>query len=108
MSDECKDLINKLLEVNSDRRLDASKAVQHAWFKKFSETEDQTSLLSDGLINRLKEYKGNSSLKKTLTNMMVKMASVNEVGELRASFMAIDTDGSGQISASELYECLKK
>jgi Ca2+-binding EF-hand superfamily protein len=31
--------------------------------------------------------------------MMVKMASSKEVGELRTSFMAIDTDGSGQISA---------
>jgi Ca2+-binding EF-hand superfamily protein len=40
--------------------------------------------------------------------MMVRMASANEVSELRASFMAIDTDGSGQISASELFECLKK
>ena len=40
--------------------------------------------------------------------MMVKMASANEVGELRASFMVIDTDGSGQISASELFECLNK
>ena len=40
--------------------------------------------------------------------MMVKMASSKEVGELRTSFMAIDTDGSGQISAQELSECLNK
>ena len=41
-------------------------------------------------------------------NIMVKMASENEVKDLRAQFQAIDEDGTGMILASELAEVLKK
>ena len=41
-------------------------------------------------------------------NIMVKMASENEVKELSAQFQAIDEDGTGMILASELAEVLKK
>ena len=35
-------------------------------------------------------------------NVLVKMATEEEVGELRAQFQAIDKDGTGMILASEL------
>ena len=37
-------------------------------------------------------------------NILVKMASEDEVKELRAQFQAIDKDGTGLILASELSE----
>lgn len=41
-------------------------------------------------------------------NMLVKMASEDEVRELRATFQEIDKDGSGFILATELADVLKK
>ena len=41
-------------------------------------------------------------------NILVKMASEEEVKELRAQFQAIDTDGTGLILASELAAIVQK
>ena len=35
ISDECKDLIRNLLNVNVSKRFDGQKALNHAWFSKF-------------------------------------------------------------------------
>ena len=41
-------------------------------------------------------------------NLLVKMASEDEVKDLRKQFQAIDKDGSGMILASELAEIIRK
>ena len=41
-------------------------------------------------------------------NILVKMATEDEVKDLRAQFQAIDEDGTGMILASELAAILQK
>ena len=41
-------------------------------------------------------------------NMLVKMASDDEVKELRSQFQELDKDGSGMILATELADVISK
>lgn len=81
VSDEAKDLITKLLCKDIKKRLTASKALEHPWFKsteKFAELK-----LDPHVMNTLKEYKGISKLKKEALNVLVKAMNESEIEHLR-------------------------
>ena len=106
ISNECKDLISKLLVVDPKKRLNGQQALNHPWFKLTRTGIDGEKKIgvkvSDDVINRLRSFKGVSKFKRAAMNILVKMASEEEVQELRAQFQAIDKDGTGMIKASEL------
>ena len=112
VSSECKELISKLLVTNSKKRLTGKEALNHPWFKKVLQkgtTDKKLEVpISDEVITRLRDFKGVSKFKRAAMNILVKMASEDEVKELRAQFQAIDEDGTGMIKASELADILKK
>jgi Ca2+-binding EF-hand superfamily protein len=54
--------------------------------------------LDRNALENLKKYKGVSHLKRAAMNILVKMASEEEVAELTQAFKRIDTDNSGYIS----------
>jgi len=58
------------------------------------------------VVSRLRSFKGESTFKKAAMNLLVKTATEEEVKDLRSQFQAIDTDGTGLIKASELYDVL--
>ena len=114
ISRECKDLIKKLLVVEPKDRIKGKDVLKHKWFTSF---ELNTSLRheSDGsaqidmdVLNRLKQFKGVSTLRKAALNMMVKMIDDHEVEALKEQFREIDQDGTGMIKASELASVLRK
>jgi len=90
VSSECKDLITKLLVANPKKRISGKDALSHPWFKKALNKggSDQKigTPISDDVINRLRSFKGVSKFKRAAMNIMVKMASENEVKELSAQF----------------------
>ena len=90
VSSECKDLITKLLVANPKKRLTGKEALNHAWFKKVMKAGEGDKKIgvpiSDDVINRLRSFKGVSKFKRAAMNILVKMASEDEVKELRAQF----------------------
>ena len=90
VSSECKDLISKLLVANPKKRLTGKEALGHAWFKKvLSKTEGETKIgvkISSDVIDRLRSFKGVSKFKRAAMNILVKMATEDEVKDLRAQF----------------------
>ena len=89
VSDECKDLIRKLLVLNQKKRLDGAQALKHPWFTKYgkaSSTPAGEHKISDEVVNRLKSFKGESTFKKAAMNLLVKTATEDEVHDLRAQF----------------------
>ena len=86
VSNECKDLITKLLVANPKKRISGKDALSHPWFKKALNKTGETKIgtpISDDVINRLRSFKGVSKFKRAAMNIMVKMATENEVKELR-------------------------
>jgi len=60
------------------------------------------------VLNRLKSFKGVSTLRKAALNMMVKMIDDSELEDLKEKFREIDEDGTGMIKAHELANVLRK
>lgn len=76
-SEESKDLITKLLEVDPEKRYSAAQALQHPFFKTNLKKEEKVKTaagLNVNTINRLRSFRGQSKLKRAAMTMMVKMA----------------------------------
>ena len=60
VSDECKDLITKLLVGKQSKRLSGSDALKHPWFKIFNETSGKATdvKISHDVLGRLRSFKG--------------------------------------------------
>lgn len=108
VSDECKNLIRQLLEIDPSKRLTGSQALLHPWFERFEEEQVSSDLLEYNwnVIERLRKFRGVSHLKKALLNQLVKMADDKDIHELRVSFQSMDKDGTGFISVAELTEAV--
>ena len=50
----------------------------------------------------MSSFRGVSTFKKAVMNLLVKMSTEEEMEPLRAQFQIIDKDGTGLIEASEL------
>lgn len=95
-------MIKNLLTVNSSKRFDGNKALHHKWFEKFAPHQDiakEVDNLNQNVLKNLKGYKGVSHLKRRVMNMLIKMATDKEIGELTAYFQEIDKNGTGTIDA---------
>lgn len=111
VSEEGKNLIRKMLVVDPDHRITPTMALKDVWFTKNksgdTKGEAEKGNLDPDIFNKLKEYKGVSTLKKVALNILVKMtADSKDVEQLREAFMKIDKDSTGYISPQELKSAL--
>ena len=87
LSNECKDLIRKMIVVERTRRISGDSALSHPWFEKCIKRKEGTiDLIEEGVLSRLRQFKGSSKLKKAALNVLVKMLSPNDVEHLRTLF----------------------
>ena len=111
VSEECKDLIRKLLTGDQNRRPNGRDALRHAWFAKFAPAPEAAGAqreVSDDVIRKLSDFRGESTFKKAVMNLLVKTAREDEIKHLRAQFKAIDADGTGMIKLQELKDIVKE
>jgi calcium-dependent protein kinase len=83
-SENCKDLLKKMICVDPKKRISAREAMNHPWIKGGEEYTRQTSIieglpvdknihvLNSQIIESLKRYRGESLLKKAAMNVLVK------------------------------------
>ena len=113
ISDNAKDLIQKLLNIDIEKRINAQDALNHIWFKEnkskemFNQIYDENVI--EKLINNLKKYKRTSIIQETslayLVHNFPQMKDIINAGKL---FNQIDLNGDGKISEQELYQGLSK
>ena len=82
VSDECKDLISKLLVPDPTQRLSGSDALKHPWFKKFKPRTSSFKEDEDFVNERLCNFKSGSSLKMAVMNVLVKMIARDDDEEI--------------------------
>lgn len=101
-----------MLVVTPSERLTAEQALNHDWFKKYNSPRTRVVSVEDKLdphiLERLRQYRGVSTLKKAAMNLLVKMADNKEIEHLREMFMRMDKDQTGDITESELREALNE
>ncbi|KAF1795753.1 EF-Hand 1, calcium-binding site [Phytophthora cactorum] len=95
VSHEAKDLISHLLLVDPSKRLTAEEVLRHPWI---SGSAPRSSMTLNPNIFSTQEGR---------TGVIADLATEGEIAELKNQFMAIDTDGNGVITVSELAEALR-
>jgi len=84
LSAECKDLIRKMIVLNTKSRLTGEQALKHPWFEKcLKRKEGTTDLIDEGVLQRLRRFRGTSTLKRAALNVFVKMLSPSDIESLR-------------------------
>jgi hypothetical protein len=71
-----------LLILDPNKRLSADEVLDHSWIQKYTESVDSShkyDMLDANIIARLKQYRGVSHLRRACMNILVKMASEEEV-----------------------------
>ena len=110
ISNEAKDLLKKLLEFDTCKRITAEEALNHPWFNcKKVKSEDNEGIFKvknpNKLLNNLMNFKNDNILRSTVFAYLVhNNIQLNIVHEAIKLFNKIDKTGDGQISREELYE----
>lgn len=107
-SEECRDLIQKMMSTDDKKRPSAAEALEHPWFKHIKNSEINTLKVSQNVLQQMKKFKGVSKLRKSALIMLVKILDSTEIKELKKVFEQIDTDNSGIIDALELKRAINK
>lgn len=98
ISESAKDLITKLLTKDINERFSCAQALTHPWFQKADSDKGMKLAINPKIIERIRNYKGVSSLKKEAMNVLVKMVDPKKIENLRTAFHAIDKDQTGMIT----------
>ncbi|CDW86363.1 protein kinase domain containing protein [Stylonychia lemnae] len=111
VTNECKDLINKMLTFDSYYRISGKDVLKHPWFMIFDQqilltTQINDKSLDENILNNLRKFRGVSTLRKAVMNILVKMASNEHIEYLREAFIDLDKDSSGFITAAQLKQAL--
>jgi len=90
VSSKCKNLLNKLMEKDSELRLSSSEILEHEWF---SSELDETPIVFDQdksrqVIQNMSEYKNGSKLNKAIKMFNFRLSSSsNDIRKLRDLFL---------------------
>ncbi|CAI8584844.1 unnamed protein product [Vicia faba] len=100
VSDNAKDLVKKMLDPDSKRRLTAQEVLDHPWFLN-GKTASNVSLRVTVNV-RLMQYFAMNKLKKTALRVIADHLSVEEVAGIKEGFHVMDTENNGKINIDEL------
>ena len=111
-SDEVKDLIRNLLNMDPNERLSAEASLAHEWFEKIGTRDrilDLSANLIDDYLKKLINFKYQSKFQEAaLTFLVHNNLHLPEVQEIYNVFNAIDGNCDGKINKTELFQTLKK
>ena len=114
LSDECKDLIIKLLEYDPNKRLSASEALNHPWFKtaEFKKKEEINIVdhsLAKEMIQNLQKYNSDNMLRCAVIAYLVhNNTNIEQCVEAGKLFNKIDLNNNGRIEKEELIKGIEK
>ncbi|CAG9316826.1 unnamed protein product [Blepharisma stoltei] len=100
-TNEFKDILSKMFEIDYNKRIDVQNALEHLWVK------NNQSLLStpanNGAINRLVEFSSKDKIARALFSFFkVNLADQNDSRQFIEIFKSLDTNKDGQLTEEEL------
>lgn len=107
VSSEAKDLISKMLVLDTTERISAQNALDHQWFTT-TEDAELTKKLS-GALSGLKKYKADRKLQQAALGYIVThLATKEDTKDLDEAFKQLDVNHDGKLSLEELLEGCNK
>lgn len=107
VSEEAKELIRHLINLNPQERYTAEQALQHPWVTTLARNSQNVALPTT-LMSNLKAFRAQNKLKKAALTVIAQHMSEKEIDHLRQIFMTLDVDNSGTLSVQEVREGLKR
>ena len=102
VSDEGKDLIEKLMTFNPRERISADQALYHDWIKKF-DNKEADQIIVNQCLQALAKYNASDQLQEAVIIFIVgQLANKEDMVDLQKAFNVIDTNNDGMISKAEL------
>ena len=108
VSEAAIDLCKSMLNRTESKRLTAIECLEHEWFDMFKSEQEEEYKLDPLVMERIKQYEGNTGLQKEVMNVLVKNLHDSEIIRLKEQFRILDEDNSGYINTRELKEALSK
>ena len=113
LSPNALDLMQKLLTIDVNKRINIQEVLNHPWFKEQNSKELYNKILDEKIAQRLltnlKKYKKNSIIQETaLAYLVHNFPQMKDVINACKLFNQIDLNGDGKITGEELYLGLKQ
>ena len=113
ISQDAKNLIKELLELDPHKRLNANEALAHSWFTLVDSNQCiQNSVNPESLnsvIKNMAEFRAEQKLQQAALAFLVhNLSSQQEVSEIKDVFMLFDQNGDGRLSKDELFTGITK
>merc|ERR1712217_735015 len=105
VSEDAKNLIRSLLKTNSEERFTAAQALNHEWIRNKAPKAAGVSLQSN-FVDHLRHFRSQNKLKKAALHIIAGQLSESQIKALRDTFMALDGNGDGLLTAVEMREGL--
>ncbi|KAJ3681133.1 hypothetical protein LUZ60_015622 [Juncus effusus] len=105
ISDNAKDLIQKMLDPNPYTRLTATEVLEHPWLKNASMAPNIP--LGEEVRARLKQFSAMNKFKKKALRVVASHLSSEEVADIKQIFDMMDKDKNGNLTFEELKEGLQ-
>lgn len=109
-SENCQDLIKKMIVVGENERPDLQEVLEHDWFKQemLEMRTDNMKLIRKKMLENLLHFSVTSLLQREIMGLMVQaFQDAKEIKTLKKIFMAIDADFSGTIQKEEIDSLYK-
>ena len=107
ISEDAKDLISHMMEVNPSQRYSADAALLHPWIQASTTSTQEDEAKSKALLFGLRQFQGEKKLKTALSLFISdKFGDKQEAEEMRKMFEALDKDHSGILTRDELIQGL--
>jgi len=107
VSEDAKNLIRMLLKMNPRDRYTAEQALNHEWIKNKAPKAANLSLQS-AFVDKLRGFRSQNKLKKAALHIIAGQLNDEQIKGLRDTFMSLDDNGDGLLSAKEMKEGLAK
>ena len=78
VSEEAVDLVKRWLTYGPDKRISASEALEHSWFKKFTKVDKVKKSLASKALNNLKNFRAEQKLKQATLAYIVSQCLTKE------------------------------
>jgi len=106
---EAKKFIEKMMEIDVNKRYSAEQALNDPWIKKMCGATEVDRPLAISALKNLKSFRAEKKLQEaTWVFLVTYMSTREEKAELLKTFQALDLNGDGQLTREELIEGYKK